>query len=168
MSQFLIYGVPDVGKTTISKALQDKTGIPLIEGDYIRPYPATKFVWRKYGSLTKENAIKGLKYVRDFMRKDVDEILKKQKNVILEAVFIDPVSYYNEAKVYLLVCLDEDTHRKQFFKQRKETDESKQNFAAVRMMQEYMLEEAQKLNIKIIYNNDTPEVVSENLVNELT
>ncbi len=168
MSQFLIYGVPDVGKTTVSKALHDKTKMPLIQGDYIRPYPATKFVWRKYGQLSKENVVKGLLYVRDYMRKDVDEVLTKQKNVILEAVFIDPVSYYNEVKVYLLVCLDEDTHRKQFFEKRKETDESKQNFAAVRMMQEYLLEEAQKLDVKVIRNDAAPQVVLEQMVNELT
>jgi 2-phosphoglycerate kinase len=167
MNQVLIYGVPDSGKTTISKALQDKTGIPLIEGDYIRPYPATKFVWRKYGSLTKENTVKGLLYVRDYMRKDVDRVLVEYDKVILEAVFIDPVPYLNEAKVFLLVCLDEGTHKKQFFEHRKETDESKQNFTAVRMMQEYLLEEAQKLNVKIIYNNDTQELVVERLVNEL-
>lgn len=164
----MIYAVPDVGKTTISKALQNKTGIPLIEGDYIRPYPATKFVWRKYGSLTKENAIKGLKYVRVYMQKDVDRVLVKHDKVILEAVFIDPALYRNKAKVFLLVCLDEDTHKKQFFEQRKETDESKQNFTAARMIQEYLLEEAQKLNVKIINNNGTPEVVADHLINELT
>lgn len=168
MNQVLIYGVPDVGKTTISKALQNKTGIPLIEGDYIRPYPATKFVWRKYGSLTKENTVKGLLYVRDYMRKDVDRVLVEYDKVILEAVFIDPAPYRNKAKVFLLVCLDEDVHKKQFFETRKETEESKQNFAAVRMIQEYLIEEAQKLDVKVIRNDAAPQVVLEQMVNELT
>jgi len=168
MSQVLIYGVPDAGKTTISKALQNKTGIPLIEGDYIRPYPATKFVWRKYGSLTKENTVKGLLYVRDYMRKDVDRVLDEHDKVILEAVFIDPAPYRNKAKVFLLVCLDEAIHKRQFFEKRKETDESKQNFVAVRMMQEYLIEEAQKLDVKVIRNDTAPQVVLEQMVNELT
>lgn len=168
MNQILIYGVPDVGKTTISKALRDKTGIPLIEGDYIKPYPATKFVWRKYGSLTKKNVVKGLFYVRDYMRSEVDRVLSENEKVILEAVFIDPAPYRDKANVFLLVCLDEATHRKQFFEQRKETDESKENFAAIRMMQEFLLEEAKELNVKVIRNNATPQVVLEQFKGEVT
>lgn len=169
MNHILIYGVPDVGKTTITKCMHAKTGIYLIEGDFIRiPYPATKYAWRKFGSLTKENAIRGLLYVRDYMHKDVDKVLDKHKEVILEAVFIDPVKYHNRAKMYLLVCTDEATHRKQFFKKRAETDESRENFLAIRMIQEFLLNEAKKLKVKVIQNDSNPDVVAQQIISEIS
>lgn len=168
MAQILIYGVPDVGKTTLSKLLHAKTGIPLVEGDYIKtPYPATKFAWRKYGPLTKENAVKGLHYVREYMDRYVDETLAKHQTLILESVFINPIKYHTTATMFLVVSPAEAMHRKQFFAHREETNESIENFKAIRMIQEYLLEEARWLNVVVVRNDDAPEIVIRQFLDSL-
>lgn len=162
MNHILIYGVPGAGKTTLSRVLHDKTKIPLVPGDYIiSHYPGTKSAWRKYGSLTKENAVKGLLDVLEFMHETVNGELAKHKEVILEGVFIDPVQWHTKANLFLIVTTDEAKHRKQFFEHRPETDEKKENFQAVRMIQEYLIEEAANLNIRVIQNITDPDEVGE-------
>lgn len=164
MNKILVYGVSAAGKTTLCKLLREKTKFPLVHGDNIRDggYPGTKTAWRKYGSLTKENAIKGLHDVREYMQKDVHDKLAELDEFIFEAVFIDPAQYHTKATIFLIVTTDEADHRKHFFERWPETDERIESFRAVRIIQEYLIEEAKDLGIKIIHNIGTPEEVLKN------
>ena len=169
VKHIFIYGAPGAGKTTVSDALQDKTKIPIVHGDFIREFPGTKSAWRKYGSLTKKNVVSGLDYVREYMSADVSIIFSKADRTIFEAVFIDPDQYYDKTNVFLIVTLDEDEHREHFFEPvyRKETDETKENFLAVRMIQDYLIEEAKSLNVKVIHNTDSTMKALDELILEL-
>lgn len=168
MSKILLYGVSAAGKTTLSKLLREKTKLPLVHGDNIREegYPGTKTAWRKYGPLSKENAVKGLHYVREYMQNDVRDELAKYDQVIFEAVFIDPAQYQNKANTFLIATSDETEHRKHFFERWPETDERIESFRAVRIIQEYLIEEAKDLGIKIIYNTGTPGEVLKKIILE--
>jgi 2-phosphoglycerate kinase len=89
------------------------------------------------------------------MHKDVEDELANNEKSIFEAVFIDPTEYHDKANVFLIVTLDEAEHRRHFFEPeyRTETDELKENFQAVRLIQQYLIEEAQNLNVRVIHND---------------
>lgn len=164
--QLLIYGAPGAGKTTASRLLHKKTGKPLYEGDYLREvelpeeigasedpflYIGTKQAWRHFGKLTSENVVKGLTAVRQSMRPYVDRELAKRPGVIFEASFLDPAQYPS-ASIYLVVTPDEARHRRQFFEHREVSEELNEGFRASRLMQAYLIEEANKFKLAIIRN----------------
>ncbi len=171
--QILIYGAPGAGKTTISRLLHAQTGIVLYEGDYLREvklpnevgksadpflYIGTKQAWRNFGELSPKNSIKGLLAVRKSLQPYVERELADLQGVIFEASFLDPAKF-RSMELYLVVTHDENKHRKQFFKERKYfhpqygSKELEEGFKACRFIQAYLVEEAQKLKIRIIIND---------------
>lgn len=177
--KILIYGAPGAGKTSTSRLLHNKTGIELYEGDYLREvklpkevgdsedpflYIGTKQAWRLFGELNKENVIKGLQAVRKSMQPYVKKELTARPNLIFEAAFLDPTVQPN-GKLYLVVTLDEDTHREHFYRYRKffpqyGSAQLKEGFKASRLIQDYLIKEAQKLKVTIIYNDNNQEALT--------
>ncbi|MFA7285608.1 MAG: AAA family ATPase [Candidatus Paceibacterota bacterium] len=163
-----IYGVPGVGKTTYSINLQKQNSFPVVEGDVLRglaqqgktkeeapfAYMGISGAFRKFGELTEENVIKGLKAVRNNMVQHINEEIEKYPNeLILECAFLNPEQVIGKGKIFLLIKTDEESHRKQFFAHREENEKSLEHFKASRMIQDYLIEEAKNFPIKIIENN---------------
>lgn len=172
--QIIIYGAPGAGKTSTSRLLHNKNGIELYEGDYLREvklprevgdskdpflYIGTKQAWRLFGDLNKENVIKGLQAVRKSMQPYIDKELAERPSVIFEAAFLDPTSQRN-GRLFLVVTAEEAAHREQFYRDRKffhpkyGSAELEEGFLASRLIQDYLIEEAKKLKVTVIYNNN--------------
>ena len=166
--KIFIYGVPGSGKTTFSLDLKEKMGYPLVEGDILRTlaqkdktkeedpfaYMGITGAFRKFGDLTEENVIKGLKAVRKNMIPYIQEEIEKYPNeLILECAFLDPEQVTSKGKIILLTKKDEESHRKQFFTHREENEKSLEHFKAARIIQDYLMEEAKKYNVEIVENN---------------
>ncbi len=179
MSHILIYGAPGAGKTTLSKVLQSHLHTELFEGDYLREVTAqrdkteeedpflhvgTKQAWRKFGSLSEENVVKGLKAVRSSLGPYVEAEINRHKDLIFEAAFIDPTYYESKAKLLLIVTLNEEKHRKHFFNHRVKSQETEEGFRAARLIQSYLIKESEKLNVTMIENEDKPETVIRQLL----
>lgn len=175
MSKLLIYGAPGVGKSSTSRILSRQTNIKLFEGDYLREhvaqkdkteaedpflYVGTKEAWHKFGELSENNVIRGLLAVRNSMRPYVKDELSKHVDVIFEVAFLTPQDYNRLHPMFLLVTLDEERHRKQFFATRPVSDETENRFRASRIIQDYLLHEASSLHVNVIYNDCSPDVVS--------
>lgn len=167
-TKIFIYGVPGSGKTTFSLDLKEKMGYTLVEGDTLRvlaqkdktreeypfAYMGTSGAFRKFGDLTEENVIKGLKAVRNNMVPYIQEEIEKYPNtLILECAFLDPEQVMNKGKIILLTKTDEEAHRKQFFAHREENEKGLEHFRAARIIQNYLIEEAKKYNVEIVENN---------------
>lgn len=166
--KIFIYGVPGSGKTTFSLDLKNKTGYPLVEGDGLKvfaqkdktkeedpfAYMGVSGAFRKFGDLTEENVIKGLKAVRENMVTYIQAEIEKYPNeLILECAFLDPEQVINKGRVILLTKIDEQEHRKQFFANREENEKSLEHFKASRMIQDYLIKEAKNYPVEIVENN---------------
>jgi 2-phosphoglycerate kinase len=166
--KIFIYGVPGSGKTTFSLDLKDKMNYPLVEGDTLRvlaqkdktreedpfAYMGTSGAFRKFGDLTEENVIKGLKAVRRNMVPYIQEEIEKYPDIlILECAFLDPEQVMSKGKIILLTKKDEESHRKQFFAHRKENEKSLEHFKAARIIQDFLIEEAKNYPVEIVENN---------------
>jgi 2-phosphoglycerate kinase len=169
MSQkIFIYGVPGSGKTTFSLDLKEKTGYPLVEGDTLRAlaqkdktreedpfaYTGTSGAFRKFGDLTEENVIKGLKAVRNNMVPYIqEEVEKYHDGLIFECAFLDPEQVIGKGKIILLTKKDEESHRKQFFAHREINEKGLEHFKAARIIQEFLIKEAKNYPVEIVENN---------------
>ncbi len=178
-NKIFIYGAPGVGKTSFSLKLQKKLGCPLIEADYLREvvaqkenspekdpfiYVGTKEAFRHFGELNEENVIRGLKAVRKSMAPYVaKEILKQSGKLIMEGSFLDPQLLANEGKLCLVLTMDEDRHRTQFFKQREQNKNSSEAFLASRIIQNCLIQEAKRYSVKIIENDKDMDNLIEKL-----
>ncbi len=171
MNHILIYGAPGAGKTTTSKLWHKKTSIFLYEGDYLREviaqkmesetknpflYVGTKQAWRKFGDLTVVNVEKGLLACRESMKPYLDKELAKHDDIIFEAAFIEPAAY-PAAKLFLVITLNEEKHRKQFYEHRREDVETEEGFKASRIIQDLLIDEAKSLDITIIQSENGPK-----------
>lgn len=171
-----IYGAPGAGKTTFSIGLQKKLGFPLVEADYLRKVVAQKEKTREedpfvylgtseafchFGSLNEENVTKGLKAVRHSMAPYViKEIEKYNDNLIMEGAFLDPKLLNDIGTLILVITSDENKHCQQYFEHRDRNKNQLESFKAVRIIQNYFLQEAQNSPIKIIENKaDVPSLV---------
>jgi 2-phosphoglycerate kinase len=167
-SRIFIYGVPGSGKTTFSLDLKEKMNCPLVEADALRvlaqkdktreedpfAYMGTTGAFRKFGDLTEENVIQGLKAVRKNMVPYIQQEIEKYSNeLILECAFLDPEQVIGKGKIILLTKQDEEAHRKQFFAHREENEKSLEHFKAARIIQDYLVEESKKYNVEIVENN---------------
>ncbi|PIZ47624.1 hypothetical protein COY32_01300 [candidate division WWE3 bacterium CG_4_10_14_0_2_um_filter_41_14] len=169
MNNVFIYGVPGTGKTHISRLLGKTYGYTVIEGDTIKTlarkgktkrtdpflFWGTCLAYKHFGDMTMQNAINGLLGVRAALKDYVDQTVKSQPDtIIFEAAFVDPHSYCNNSKVFLVVTLDEKLHKKQFLSHREKLLDIKQNeFKSARMIQEFLIQEAQQLGVTIIENS---------------
>lgn len=167
-SKIFIYGVPGSGKTTFSLDLKKKIDYLLIEGDNLRvlaqkdktreeypfAYMGITGAFRKFGDLTEENVIKGLRAVRKNMIPYIKEELEKYPSkLILECAFLDPEQVVGKGKLILLTKKDLEGHRKQFFAHREANEKSIEHFKAARIIQNFLIEEAKNYNVEIVENN---------------
>lgn len=155
--RIFIYGVPGAGKTYYSKVLGKKLNLPVFEADKLKRRVfqnlSTCLAYKKFGALTLKNVIKGLLLVRDTYRKVVEEEILKSSDFIIEGAFLDPNSLTEFGKPILLVTSDENKHLAQFLKHREKLlDFHKNEFKAARMIQKYLITEAENLGVEIIEN----------------
>ena len=167
-SKIFIYGVAGSGKTTFSLDLKEKMNYPLVEGDTLRTvsqkgktreeapfaYMGTSGAFRKFGDFIEENVIKGLRAVRENMIPYIQEEIKKYPNeLIFECAFLDPEQVIGKGKIILLTKQDEEGHRKQFFAHREENEKGLEHFKASRIIQDFLIKEAENYPVEIIENN---------------
>lgn len=177
-TRVFIYGVPGTGKTSFSKRLGKRLRIPILEADTIKRkirknkprdqfpflYLATCKAYAIFGKLTMENAMKGMLAVRNALREAVIDEVKYRGDLILEGAFLDPVSLKKFGKVVLLTTMDESRHRRQFLRHREKLlDITMSEFRAARMVQEYLIEEAQRLGVDILDNDRDLETLAEQI-----
>jgi len=164
--KIFIYGAPGVGKTTYSLKLKEDLGYPVVEADYLREvvaqkektkeedpfvYVGTKEAFRNFGNLNQENVIKGLMAVRNSMAPYVGrEVSKFVDSLIIEAAFLDPSILSTQGRMILVTAINEQVHHSQFFKNREQNSETIEGFAAARMLQEFLVEEAKRYSVEII------------------
>lgn len=166
--KIFVYGAPGSGKTTFSEKLKADLGYPLIEADYLRStfaqkektieedpfvYAGTKEAYKYFGELNKENVIQGLESVRQSMWPYVQkEISKYAEELIMEAAFLDPGLISSLGRTFLVVTLDEEKHRSQYFNHRAKDQLQIETFKAVRIIQDYLLKESEQYNIEVVRN----------------
>lgn len=167
MNRILIYGPPGVGKTTAGQLLHAKLNLELIEGDYLREavaqkehtaqdepfvYVGTKEAWQLFGDMTKANVVKGLLAVRKAMEPYISDVIESKEDMIFEVAFLDPNLYMQNTKLVLMVTPDEAQHQKQFLEHRPKDPTILKSFEAVRMIQNFLIKEAQGLPVTIVHN----------------
>ncbi len=169
LNKIFIYGVSGSGKTSLSIELQKKLGCVLIEADYLRKavaqkektqaedpfvYIGTKEAYRYFGEFNEENIIKGLGAVRNSMAPYVaKEIEKYHDSLIMESAFLDPNLLSGIGKLILIITTNENKHRSQYFKYREQNESNIETFQVTRIIQNYLLQEAKSLPVKVIENN---------------
>jgi 2-phosphoglycerate kinase len=175
ITKHFIYGVPGVGKTTIASDFAERHNYLYLELDFLRQkaqelvlreqepfiYEYSTEAWKKFGELNKENAVNGFLAVRQAFRKYITEELSLHGvGYVAEAVYIDPATVQDsESIVTLLVTNDEDQHYSHFFLHREHSEEENTQFRAARYIQEYLLEEATNLGVKVVENNQTDSTI---------
>ena len=116
-------------------------------------YLGTKDAFQVFGDLNKENVIKGLKAVRKSLASYVEKKIESYPDkLILEGAFLDPQDLPKQSLLILIVTPDEQKHRYQYFTHREKIERHIKTFEAVRVIQEYLLEEAKNYPVKIVEN----------------
>lgn len=156
--KIFVYGVPGAGKTYYSKVLGKELNIPVFEADKLKRKPLPKLsaclAYKEFGDLSSENAIKGLLLVRDTYREVVKQEISKHNDLIMEGAFLDPNSLLNFGKPVLLICSNETKHKGQFLKHREKLlDFGGFEFKAARILQKFMVNEAEKIGVQIVEND---------------
>ncbi len=161
-----LYGVPGTGKTHLSRLLGKQLNLPVIEADTIKAKARkTKLqtckAYANFGPLNKENAIAGLLFVRGELRNEVNSKIRKQeKPFIIEVAFLDPGQLLKAGSGVLLTTTDKRRHKKQFLHHREKIfDFAGNEFRAARMIQDYLIKEAGKLNIAVLDNSGSEDEV---------
>src|SRR3989338_7228058 len=168
ISKIFIYGVPGSGKTTLSLKMQSKLPYPLIEADALREiaqkekteqedpfvYVGTTEVFYKFGELSEENAVKGLRAVRKSMAPYVSrKISEYPDGFIMEGAFLNPEEICGYGKLILIVTPNERKHRSQYFEHREQNQNNAEMFQAARIIQGHLLQEAKNYAALIVENN---------------
>lgn len=167
-NKIFIYGVPGVGKTYYSKMLGKKLNAPVVEGDKIRDeckkvntkkinpflFLGTCEAYSEFGDLDYRNVAKGLLAVRQALNDAVLTEISKHDKLILEAAFLNPAQLKNFGEVILLTTIDEKAHEKRFLNHfEKRFDIQRNEFRAARLAQQYLIQEARKLEVEVVENN---------------
>jgi 2-phosphoglycerate kinase len=172
MNNFIfVYGVPGAGKTYGSGILKNKLGFSLLEADILRAeaqkdktpdkdpflFVGTCQAYKYFGKINRENCIKGLVAVREAMGPIVEDRMRGSVDLIVDGAFLDPNELKDYGKMILITAVDEEKHRRDYFQNRPHEQDKIDEFNSARLVQEYLIKEAQDLNIKIIDNDDTFE-----------
>ncbi len=167
MNNVYIYGVPGTGKSTVAKTVARHLKYRFVELDDIRPiaqskvnvsqepflYEYTTEAWRRFGSLNYENVVRGLTHIRDAFEPFIWDYLNGyRENAIAEAVFVKP-----QASSILIVNTNEDLHYSNFFVHRKHGEDADLQFKAARLMQDFLILEANEKGISVVQNDSTVE-----------
>jgi len=156
-----LYGVPGVGKSTVSAVLAKKLGVDVFYGDDIReegklgksvetdPFyflPTTE-AYKVIGERSPENVIKGFLAVREAYVSLFEEKIREYKDgSIIECAFLTPLLIKEWGKVILLHHSSEMQHRKQFMLNRNiDSPLVREKFENARWIQDYLLEEKRTL-----------------------
>jgi len=123
--------------------------------------------WKRFGEATRENLWKGFTEYRDSNKKYLDCILRRARDqrvgMIIEGVHVDPELFYKYKKdlsvnLFLLDISKEAIHKdriRQKCSYRPELLKDLDNFFPhIRALQELLLEEARKYDMKIIETGD--------------
>jgi len=166
INKIFIYGVPGSGKTYISQKMADDLKLPLFEADVLKEelrrlttkeespflFLGTCQAYREFGELNKDNAIKGLKAVRQALADRVNKEIDNLDKILIEGAFLDPNLLNNNGRMILVIAPDEEEHRNQFFEHRENNDANLEEFRAARIIQEFLVDEAGDLNLEILEN----------------
>ena len=161
-----IYGVSGSGKTYISRRISADLKLPLFEADTLKDglrklttkeespflFSSTGQAYRYFGELNKDNVIKGLRAVREALAESVSKEIKGHNEVIMEGAFLDPNSLKDLGKLILVITSDEERHRKQFFQHREESENNMDEFRSVRIIQDFLINEARDLGVEVKEN----------------
>ncbi len=162
MKTFLIYGVPGTGKSTLAAQAAERMGATFIELDEIRNHIAenenrflripSTLAWQEFGQLNKETAVEGFLRVRAALEPYVFKKLQDMReDYVAEAAFTSPS--LAASKVALVAIKSEQQHYQRFFVHRKPSLEADQQFKAARFIQEFLIEEADRLDVPVFYND---------------
>ncbi|NTW14575.1 MAG: hypothetical protein HGA31_06150 [Candidatus Moranbacteria bacterium] len=161
-----IYGVPGSGKTTLSKMLGESLGRACYEADTVRaaaqagktfdsdPFyflPTTE-AYKAIGERTPENVINGLLQIRKSLGDIVEREVSLREDAIIEASFLDPDRLMSSGRMLLLTIPSETLHRERFLVHRTEDSLTNGQFENARIIQEFLIAEADRLGIDIIMN----------------
>jgi 2-phosphoglycerate kinase len=162
-----IYGVPGTGKSTLAQEAARSADSEFVELDTVRPiaqakatiqqepflYEYTTEAWKKFGPLNYENVVRGLIGIRQAFKPFIEqELAKYSRNVIAEAVFVDP-----SGSAILITSSDEDLHYNNFFVHRQRNNDADLQFQAARLMQDFLIQEARERGLMTIDNNGSVE-----------
>ncbi len=162
-----IYGVPGSGKTYLSQKIAHDLNLPLFEADTLKEplrklttkeespflFLGTSQAFRYFGGLNINNAIKGLKAIREVLVDAVNKKIQNHKEIVMEGAFLDPNLLKDQGKLILVITSDEKQHNEQFFNHREKNEANLEEFKATRIIQDFLINEAKDLNIEIIENN---------------
>lgn len=181
----LIVGPACSGKSTIAFELSKRLKIrQLIDTDIVRAIkiaqePNNKYintfsfkVWSLFGTSQKKDfVIRGYKKYSSQIRKEIDGLIsensKLNRNVIIEGVHLCP-SFLKKYKdkddvVIIAVDVEEDRHRKNFIKRSRSAnlgpDMYLDNFKSLRIMNDFIADEVNKLGGFVIKNNDVQNTI---------
>jgi 2-phosphoglycerate kinase len=168
-NKHFIYGVPGVGKSTLAAGYAKRNDLLYLELDSLRPkaqslarkeeepfiFEYTTEAWKKFGQLNEENAIKGFLAVRAAFQKYIaQELTLHGEGFVAEATYIDPrYALEDSSIVTLLITSDERLHYSHFFVNRPRSHEEDGQFKAARWIQNFLIDEADKLGVPILDNS---------------
>lgn len=161
-----IYGVPGSGKSYISQKMAKDLNLPLFEADTLKDelrkqttkekspflFLGTCQAYRYFGEFNEENVVNGLKAVRQFLADSVNEEINNKNQVIMEGSFLDPNVIKDKGRMILVITVNEEQHKNQFFEHRERNNANEEEFGAVRIIQDFLINEAEGLNIEILKN----------------
>jgi len=171
----ILYGASGSGKTSAAKELSKELGLPHLEADEIRKagkkgkspktdpffFLTTAEAYQALGPRTPENIIKGMLEVRNAYRDLIlKEIATYAKGCIVEAAFLDPASLKTLGPIALIAVPSEERHRLLFFANRTEHPLNHGQLENTRILQNYLIEEATRLNISVIENDAEPKLMA--------
>ncbi|MBU0667168.1 MAG: AAA family ATPase [Nanoarchaeota archaeon] len=184
----LILGAPVAGKSTISSLLAHKLGIRhIIDTDILRNVkaihnPENKYInsfsflcWKHFGKRpTKKAVLKGYKTYSQQVISELRGIININnslgRTVIIEGVHLHPSllkDVFKKENVYPIVINVDSTEHKRNIKLRVKASFNHDpklyldNFEAIRIINNYLLEYSQKNGFKVFQNSNMKTVINE-------